>query len=136
LITHQLHGNSTTTAVCYGRLVAYESKLLLRLALWFAGSLAQAQTNPVPFLNQPLAPTSTAPGGPGITLTVNGTGFASTSVVDWNGSALQTGFVSDSQLTATVPAAAIANPSTATISVVTPGPTGARLMSNSSLFPR
>ena len=78
------------------------------LVLLLTGAIAQAQTNPVPFLNQPLVPTSAAPGGQGFTLTVNGTGFASTSVVEWNGTSLQTTFVSDSQLTAAVPAAAIA----------------------------
>jgi hypothetical protein len=41
-----------------------------------------AQTNPVPFLDQPLVPTAAAPGGPGFTLTVNGAGFVSGSVVN------------------------------------------------------
>ena len=53
-------------------------------------------------------PDATAPGGPQFTLTVNGTGFVSKSVVNWNGGALTTQFVSGSQLTATVPAAEIA----------------------------
>jgi hypothetical protein len=91
------------------------------LALWFASSLAQAQSNLVPFLNQPLVHTRMAPGGPGITLTLNGTGFVFGSVVNWNGTALQTQFVSNSQLTATVPAAMIAAPGTATITVAGAG---------------
>ena len=65
-------------------------------------SYAQA---PVPFINLPLIPDATAPGGAQFTLTVNGTGFVSTSVVNWNGSALATQFVSESQLTLRKPAA-------------------------------
>ncbi len=49
----------------------------------FSG-LALGQTNPVPLVNQPLVPTTAAPGGPAFTLTVNGTGFVSGAVVNWN----------------------------------------------------
>jgi hypothetical protein len=45
-------------------------------------------------------------------------------VVQWNGSALTTTFVSGSKLTATVPAGNIATPTTATVTVVSPGPGG------------
>jgi len=53
--------------------------------------------NPVPYVSQPLVPDAAAPGGPGFTLTVNGTGFVSGSVVNWNGSARATHFVSQGQ---------------------------------------
>ena len=82
--------------------------------------------NPVPFVNQPLVPDATAPGGPDFTLTVNGTGFVSGAVVDWNGSSLTTQFVSSGQLTATVPAADVAAPRTASVTVVNPAPGGGR----------
>ena len=91
------------------------------LGLVSAVSYAQA---PVPFINLPLVPDATAPGGAQFTLTVNGTGFVSNSVVNWNGSALATQFVSGSQLTATVPAADIATASTGRVTVVTPAPGG------------
>jgi FG-GAP-like repeat/Abnormal spindle-like microcephaly-assoc'd, ASPM-SPD-2-Hydin len=94
------------------------------LALWFAAGLAQAQSNPVPFLNQPLLPTGATPGSPGFTLTVNGTGFASASVVKWNATSLPTTFVSNSQLTATALAGDVATPGTASVTVTTPGPGG------------
>ena len=83
-----------------------------------------AQSNPVPFVNQPLVPSAIAPAGPSFTLTVNGTGFVSGSVVNWNGTPLSTTFVSDSQLTATVPASNIATPSSASITVSSPSPGG------------
>src|SRR5438093_12620277 len=83
-----------------------------------------AQSNPVPFVNQPLVPSAVAPGGPDFTLTVNGTGFVSGATVNWNGTPLATTFVSSSQLTATVPAANIAVAGTASITVVNPTPGG------------
>jgi FG-GAP-like repeat/Abnormal spindle-like microcephaly-assoc'd, ASPM-SPD-2-Hydin/FG-GAP repeat len=92
-------------------------------ALGVLSTTALAQ-NPVPFVNQPLVPDATAPGGPEFTLTVNGTGFVPGAVVNWNGSALATQFVSSSQLTATVPAADISTASTASVTVVNPAPGG------------
>lgn len=89
-----------------------------------ASAVALAQTNAVPFVNQPLVPTTTAPGGPQFTLTVNGTGFVSNSVVNWNATHLATTFVTNSQLTAIVPAANIATAGTATITVTNPAPGG------------
>jgi hypothetical protein len=89
--------------------------------------------NPGPFVNQPLVPDAVAPGGPDFTLTVNGTGFVSGAVVDWNGNPLATQFVSRSQLTATVPAADIATASTALVTVVNPAPGGGR--SNLAFLP-
>jgi hypothetical protein len=66
-------------------------------------------------------------------LTVNGTGFTSGSVVNWNGSGLATTFVSGSQLTAIVPAVDIASASTAWVTVVNPAPGGGT--SNTGFFP-
>jgi hypothetical protein len=94
---------------------------------------ARAQTSPVPFVNQPLVPVSSVPGGPGFPLTVNGTGFVSTSVVYWNGGARTTNFVSGSQLTATISAADIAANGTVSVTVVTPAPGGGS--SNIVYFP-
>jgi len=88
--------------------------------------------NPVPFVNQPLVPDATSPGGAGFTLTVNGTGFISGATVDFNGAPLTTAFVSSKQLTAQVPSADIAAASTASITVVNPTPGGGR--SNALFF--
>ena len=95
------------------------------LALACCGLPLSGQSpNPVPLINNPLSPTSVAPGGPAFTLTVNGTGFVSVSVVKWNGSSLTTHFVNSSQLTATVPAGNIATASTAAVTVANPAPGG------------
>jgi hypothetical protein len=48
--------------------------------LLFVSAIALGQSNPVPFINQPLVPTSTAPGGPAFVLTEKGTGFDSDAV--------------------------------------------------------
>jgi len=91
----------------------------------------QAQSAPVPFLSEPLVPGSVAPGGPALTLTVHGTSFTSASVVNWNGVALQTTYVSSSQLKATVPATKTAQATTASITVSTSG----GVASNVEFFP-
>jgi FG-GAP-like repeat/Putative Ig domain len=92
-----------------------------------------APGNPIPFVSQPLIPEAAAPGGPGFTLTVNGTGFLSGAAVNLNGTALSTTFVNSRQLTALVPASAIATTGTATITVVNPSPGGGS--SNFAYFP-
>jgi hypothetical protein len=91
------------------------------LLLLVAGMPAWAQNNPVPLINLPLAPDTARPGGSSFTLTVSGTGFAPQSVVEWNGATLFTLVDSDQQLTATVPVSFIANPGTASVTVVNPG---------------
>jgi hypothetical protein len=101
------------------------------VVLLFTAITAFAQS-PVPYVNQPLVPGATVPGGPGFTLTLHGTGFASGATVHWNGTPLATNFVSDSQLTATVPAADIATANTASITVLNPGIPSA---SNVAFFP-
>ena len=70
-----------------------------------------------------LSPNSATAGGAAFTLTVNGTGFVSGAVVQWNGTALATTFVSATQLTAAVPESEIGTPGTANITVVIAGVT-------------
>jgi hypothetical protein len=81
--------------------------------------------NPPPMVSG-LSQSSAAEHSAGITLTVSGSQFVTNSTVDWNGSALTTTFVSSSSLQATVPASdfAFEEGTTATVTVVTPGPGG------------
>jgi hypothetical protein len=79
---------------------------------------------PVPLINQPLVPDTAKPGGAAFTLTVNGTGFVSGSVVYWDGSAKATTFVSRSQVEAAILSSDIAHPHTASVKVVNPTPGG------------
>lgn len=91
-----------------------------------------AQTNPVPLVNNPLVPTTTTPGSIGFELTVNGTGFVSGSVVNWNGSARTTTFISATQLHAAILASDLAAAGTAYVTVSSPAPGGGK--SNIAIF--
>jgi hypothetical protein len=63
-------------------------------------------------------------GGGAFTLTVNGSGFVSNSVVQRNGAARTTNFVSATQLTATITAADLASAGAAQVTVYNPPPGG------------
>jgi hypothetical protein len=89
-----------------------------------AQAVGMAQSNPVPFVNQILDPASVQPGGEGFILTVNGTGFASTAAINWNGSPILTSVESASRLTARISAARIRKVGTASITVTNPAPGG------------
>ncbi len=91
---------------------------LATVAYWVGVAAAQVM---VPFVNQPLVPTAVAPGGPGFTLTVHGTGFVSGATVNWNGGPLKTVFISASKLSAAVPAGNMATAQTASVTVSNPG---------------
>jgi len=73
-----------------------------------------------------LNPDSATAGGAGFTLTVNGSNFSSKAVVNWNGVAqtANTTYVSGSQLTVAVPAAAIATAGMIQITVTNPATQG------------
>jgi FG-GAP-like repeat len=80
-----------------------------------------AQSNPVPFITQPLIPASVAPGSGGFTLTVNGTGFGRNAVVYWNGSIRSTTVLSEGTVQAQITAADVANKGTGWVTVANPG---------------
>jgi hypothetical protein len=71
-----------------------------------------------------LAPDNATSGSAGFTLTVNGTDFSTTAVVNWNGTALTTTYISTSQLMATVSATDIATPATVPVTVTNPATSG------------
>ncbi|MGO9588892.1 MAG: beta strand repeat-containing protein [Candidatus Acidiferrales bacterium] len=98
--------------------------LFLFLLVSCPAILAATGLNPVPLINQPLAPTAAVPGGAAFTLTVNGTGFVSGSIVQWNGSPRATTFVSNSQLTAAILASDLTTATTAIVTVLSPTPGG------------
>lgn len=71
-----------------------------------------------------LTPSSITAGSAGFTLRVSGTGYASGSVINWNGTALTTTYLNSSQLSASIPASLIAASGTISITVTTPGTNG------------
>jgi hypothetical protein len=113
-------------------LVKSLSCLVASLLFLLTAGMAWAQ-NPVPLINEPLVPDTVMPGSAGFTLVVNGTGFAKGAVVNWNGSARATSFVSSSQLKAAVLSSDIAKAGTASVRVLNPSPGGGG--SNAVFFP-
>ena len=68
-----------------------------------------------------LNPASVNAGDAAFMMTVNGSNFASKAVVNWNGVAQSTTFMTSGQLTMSVPAMAVATAGTVQISVTNPG---------------
>jgi hypothetical protein len=95
--------------------------VFVALGITVKTSAQNTQPNPIPLINQPLVPTTVAPGASEFKLTVNGTGFIPTSVVNWNGTPLATTFLSRSQLEAVIPASDVAGAGTAWVNVKSPG---------------
>ena len=79
--------------------------------------------NPAPTLTSTL-PNSVPAGTQAFTLIVNGTGFFSGSVVNWNGSPRTTTLVNDKQLTAAITAADVAAAGAVAVTVSNPAPGG------------
>jgi len=101
--------------------------LLLGYALLLPlGAIAQTAPNIAG-----VSPASVTAGGPTFTLTVNGTGFQSSSVVQINASNRPTVFRSALQLSTTVFASDIVTPATLQVTVFNPSPLGGGFTSNS-----
>jgi hypothetical protein len=88
-------------------------------------------TNPTPTITT-ISPNSAAAGGAAFTLTINGTNFVAASMVNFGGTAPTTTFVNSTQLTAAIPATAIASAGTLAVTVTNPAPGGGT--SNSLTF--
>jgi hypothetical protein len=82
-----------------------------------------AQAGITPAIMQ-LVPNNATHGAAAFTLTVNGSNFNSDATVVWNGSNLTTTFVTANQVTGAVPASAIANAGSVSVSVTNPGTSG------------
>ncbi len=103
------------------------SVLLLALVCLGCGYSAPksmpAQPGVVPAVAQ-LVPNTANSGDSQFTLTVNGSNFSSNAVINWNGAKQTTMRVTGGQLTATIPAAAIASPGMVSVTVTNPGTAG------------
>jgi hypothetical protein len=92
--------------------------------------------NPVPVLNS-LSPGAAIAGSASLTLTLNGSGFTSSSVVRWNGANRPTTYVSATQLQASLGAADLAVVGSAQVTVFSPSPGGGTSnVLNLSIVPR
>ncbi len=82
-----------------------------------------AQPGVMPAVAQ-IVPNTANSGDPQFTLTVNGSNFGTSAVINWNGAKQSTTRVTGGQLTATIPATAIASPGTVPVSVTNPATPG------------
>jgi hypothetical protein len=106
----------------------FRTSLLLALLT----TIAWAQSNPVPLINQ-LEPVSARPGRNGFLLKVIGQGFAPNAIVNWNGSSRITEVISSTRVEAEISAGDVAKAGSALVTVVNPAPGGGT--SNQYLFP-
>jgi hypothetical protein len=92
------------------------------------GGASQASTGSAPAPPAPtstpssvtsVSPSSIPAGAPALTLTVMGTGFQPSSVVQLNGTSISTQYVSATQLTAVVPASSLGSGASLSITVLT-----------------
>jgi hypothetical protein len=94
------------------------------------GGTSNAQTFTITAVNNPVPtttsinPTTDDAGSQGGTLIINGTGFVSSSVVQWNGSNRTTTYVSATKLTAAIPASDSMVAGTNQVTVFNPAPGG------------
>lgn len=82
-----------------------------------------------------LNPDSATAGTAGFTMTINGSNFATKAVVNWNGAAQTTAYVSGSQLTAAIPASLITTHGTVQVTVTNPGTPGTGLYGSGGTIP-
>ena len=100
--------------------------VLLEICLAIAGCAGGTSSTPSPKSIPSIygiSPTSRLAGAPTFTLTVGGGPVLPSSTINFGGTAIATTFVSSSQLTATIPAAAIASAGNAAVTVTTGGVT-------------
>lgn len=98
----------------------YEFRLFLNNSYTRAATSAAITVLPGPPVLTSLSPAGVATGSGAFTLTATGSGFAPTSVVNWNGSPRSTTFVSSTQLRAAIAAADVASAATVPVTVTTP----------------
>jgi hypothetical protein len=81
------------------------------------------KTNPTPVLTS-ISPSSIPQGSPTTTIALVGSGFVPQSHVTWDGTALVTTFVSDTELSASISPAQLADAATHDVAVTSPAPGG------------
>jgi hypothetical protein len=86
-------------------------------------STSPSTSNPAPIVTS-ISPASITAGSQAFTLAVNGSGFISSSAVQWNGSSRPTTLVSSVRLTASISATDVTSAGTAQVTVTNPTPGG------------
>jgi hypothetical protein len=117
----------TWTVTMPGTAGTYEFRLYLASTYNRAATSAPVTVtgsfNPTPVASS-LFPSHASAGSAAFTLTVNGSGFISSSAVQWNTAPRPTTFVSETQVRASIAASDLASSGTAQVSVQSPTPGG------------
>ena len=121
----------------WGAAMDWESTTKLKLLIFIfgmgvitgCGGGASAPTNPPPASNPApaitaITPSSTIAGSADTPVTITGSGFISSSRVQWNGTPIATTYSSATNLSATIPASNLATATIAMLTVVNPSPGG------------
>jgi trimeric autotransporter adhesin len=96
--------------------------LLLCSACGYKSPSQMTQAGVVPVISA-MMPNTVNAGSAALTITVNGSNFNRNAVVNFNGVAQRTMFLSAMQLMAAIPASTLAMPATMTVTVTNPGST-------------
>jgi hypothetical protein len=104
--------------------VTHLFRFVVPLAVLFTSLLAAASNNPIPTVVAPTVPQAVVPGSGALTLNVYGANFVSGAVVNWNGQARTTTFVSARELQAQILASDVAKATAGYITVTNPPPGG------------
>ena len=110
-----VYNDTVTVAACYDQACTRPIRGSPQLV-----SVQYTVTNPIPTMSL-IQPSSASAGSGGFALTVYGTEFTAQSVVNWNGAARPTTYVSGTQLTAQIGAGDVAGSGTASVTVTNPG---------------
>lgn len=81
------------------------------------GNNSTSTPAPTPVALTSLTPAALNAGAPATVVTATGSGFTTSSVIEWNGTALPTSYVSATSLTATLPATDLADPESVAVTV-------------------
>src|SRR5579864_7486047 len=96
----------------------WASSALLALVATGCGG-GNSSPTPPPTLTT-LAPNVAVAGSADLIITATGSGFTMSSILNWNGTALTTNYVSTTSLTATIPASDLATPGSVSVTVTDP----------------
>ena len=105
------------------RVTVLTTLILFTLACGYSSHTTPPVAGTMPAISE-LSPDSATAGGAAFMLTVNGSNFGTKAVVNWNGAAQTTTYVSGNQLTVAVPASLIASAGSVSISVTNPAIAG------------
>jgi trimeric autotransporter adhesin len=124
-LTTSLVSSTQLTAVIPTALLASAGNAQISVFAFSRASNAVAFSvnYPVPAVSS-IAPTTAQAGAAPLTLTLNGSSFFSASIVQWNGGARATTFVSNTKLTAAITVSDLVSPGTSNVAVSNPTPGG------------